>query len=94
MQYSLCVYYSNMWMSTEFFWHSITFSLVLVLVITGKGTACIPDQHKINTIIKISNTKINLELIKWVYLYMIYNSLQYESSRHFLVGYSNRLQFY
>ena len=37
--------------------------LVLASVITGKGTACIPDQHKI---IKISYTKINLGLIKWV----------------------------
>ena len=46
--------------------HSPVRLLVLVLVITGKGTACILDQHKINTIIKISYTKINLELIKWV----------------------------
>jgi len=31
--------------------------LVLVLVITGKGTACIPDQHKINAIIKLAIQK-------------------------------------
>ena len=44
-------------------WHAEN---VVALVITGKGSACILDQHKINTIIKISYTKINLELIKWV----------------------------
>ena len=31
--------------------------LVLVLVITSKGTACIPDQHKINAIIKLAIQK-------------------------------------
>jgi len=35
----------------------------LALVIIGKGTTCIPDQHKINAIIKISYIKI---IIKWV----------------------------
>ena len=31
-------------------YHNSYVLLVLVLVITGKGTACIPDQHKIGTI--------------------------------------------
>jgi len=41
--------------------------LVLASISTGKGTACIPDQHKINTIIKISYATIHLG----GYLYMI-----------------------